>query len=107
MSESFIKESISNTIEQTGCVNVAWNAMRSNKIKDYYLTTPVDLLIAEYKKGGYDESLSIIRRARDLSSKVKIIFFTDLNDYDIINTLLNKGANAFISYTNSRINIIN
>ena len=49
MSESFIKESISNTIEQTGCVNVAWNAMRSNKIKDYYLTTPVDLLIAEYK----------------------------------------------------------
>ncbi|MFW5368526.1 hypothetical protein ACOAKA_25260, partial [Escherichia coli] len=59
MSESFIKESISNTIEQTGCVNVAWNAMRSNKIKDYYLTTPVDLLIAEYKKGGYDESLSI------------------------------------------------
>ena len=107
MSESFIKESISNIIEQTGCVNVVWNAMRSNKIKDYYLTTPVDLLIAEYKKGGYDESLSIIIRARDLSSKVKIIFFTDLNDYDIINTLLNKGANAFISYTNSRVNIIN
>ncbi len=107
MNESFIKESISNAIEQTGCVNVEWNAIRSNKIKDYYLNRPVDLLVSEYKKGSYDESLSIIRKARDLSSKVKIVFFTDLNDYDIINTLLNKGANAFISYTNNRMNIIN
>ncbi|MEH3174803.1 LuxR C-terminal-related transcriptional regulator, partial [Enterobacter quasiroggenkampii] len=67
----------------------------------------VDILIAEYKKGSYDESLSIIRRIRDLSSKVKIVFFTDLKDYDSINTLLNKGANAFIAYSNNRKSIIN
>lgn len=107
MTESFIKESISNVIEQIECVNVEWNAIRSNKIKDYYLTCPVDILIAEYKKGSYDESLSIIRRIRDLSSKVKIVFFTDLKDYDSINTLLNKGANAFIAYSNNRKSIIN
>lgn len=107
MTESFIKESITNTIEQIGFINIQWNAIQSNKIKEYYLTNPVDILIAEYKKGGYDESLSIIRRIRDLSSKVKIVFFTDLNDYDSINTLLNKGANAFISYSNSSKNIVN
>ncbi|HBA7608789.1 TPA: hypothetical protein J1Y40_004458, partial [Escherichia coli] len=82
MRENFIKESISNSIEEIGCVDIEWNALNSNKIKDYYLTKPVDILIAEYKKGGYDESLSVIRRVRDLSSKVKIVFFTDLNDYD-------------------------
>lgn len=107
MTENFIKESITNTIGEIEYINIEWNALRSNKIKDHYLTCPVDILISEYKKGGYDESLSIIRRVRDLSSKVKIVFFTDLNDYDSINTLLNKGANAFISYSNNRKSIIN
>ncbi|EMY3122864.1 LuxR C-terminal-related transcriptional regulator [Escherichia coli] len=107
MRENFIKESISNSIELIEFVNIEWNAINSNKINDYYFTNPVDIIIAEYRKGGYDESLSVIRRVRNLSSKVKIVFFTDLNDYDSINTLLNKGANAFISYANNSKSIIN